>query len=346
MSKISYKSSGVDIDEGNKFIELIKPIIKSTFKKGNTHNIGSFSGLYPVPAGYKKPYLVSATDGVGTKLKIASMLNKFDTIGIDLVAMNVNDIITCGAKPLFFLDYIATSKIKPEETTNIVKGITLGCKQSGCVLIGGETAEMPDLYKNNDFDLAGFVVGIVDKSNIIDGSKITNGDSIIGLQSSGLHSNGYSLIRHLLLKKLKYKLEDKPKPLRISLGKELLKPTRIYVKTINNLAKKFKLKGIAHITGGGLIDNIPRILPDQIKAVVDCTTWNKLPIYSLIERTGQVDRSEMLRTFNCGIGMVIIVSRYKSNDVLRLLKKLNEKAFLIGEICNRKPKENKVEFIY
>ncbi len=345
MSIISYKKSGVNIDEGNRFVEAIKPFVKTTFTKNFNSNIGSFSGLFPVPKGYKNPYLVSATDGVGTKLKIAFMMNKLDTIGLDLVAMNVNDLITSGAKPLFFLDYIATSKIIPEKTSKIVKGIAYGCKQSGCVLLGGETAEMPDLYKKNEFDIAGFVVGIVDRDKIIDGSNISEGDSIIGLQSSGLHSNGYSLVRNLFLKKLKYSLDYKPKPLSTTLGKELLRPTKIYVSVISYLTDKFDIGGIAHITGGGLIDNLPRVLPDKYKAVIDTKSWNRLPIFKLIENTGLVDRKEMFRTFNCGIGMVLIAQKSSSDKILYELKKLSQKSFLIGQICSRKVSEDKVEFI-
>jgi len=345
MPKLSYKESGVDIEEGNKFIEAIKPIIRTTFTKDFKSNIGSFSGLFPIPKGYKEPYLVSATDGVGTKLKIAKMMNRLDTIGIDLVAMNVNDLITCGARPLFFLDYIATSKISSYKTSEIVKGIAEGCRQSGCVLLGGETAEMPGLYKNDDFDIAGFVVGIVDKNNIIDGTEIIDGDHIIGLQSSGLHSNGYSLIRNLLFKKLKFKPGDKPKPLRTSLGKELLKPTKIYVNVINQIIKKHHVKGIAHITGGGLVDNIPRILPDKCKAVINTSSWSKLPIYRLIENTGLIDKHELLRTFNCGIGMVIIVDKNKSEKLINSLRLLNQNSYLVGEIHARRPNDKKVEFI-
>jgi len=345
MAKISYKNSGVNIDAGNKFVDLIKPIVKSTFTKKFDNQIGSFSGLFPLPAGYKKPYLASAADGVGTKLKIAFMTGRFDTIGIDLVAMNVNDLITCGAKPLFFLDYIATSSINPKQTAQIVKGIANGCKQSGCVLLGGETAEMPDIYRKNEFDLAGFVVGIVDKDKIINGSNIKNGDIVIGLGSSGLHSNGYSLVRNLLLKKLKFNLDDRPRPLRRSLGSELLVPTKIYVNTILELNKKFNLKAIANITGGGLIDNIPRVLANNFKVEIDTKSWTGLPIYQLIENTGMVDKNEMYRTFNCGIGMILIISSSESTKIMNKLKKLNERAFVIGEVVKRNKKDSQVEFV-
>ena len=345
MPKLSYKISGVDIDQGNKFVEAIKPLIRSTFTNHYNSDIGSFSGLFPIPKGYKEPYLVSATDGVGTKLKIAIMMNRLDTIGIDLVAMNVNDLITCGARPLFFLDYIATSRIIPGKTTEIVKGIAKGCKQSGCVLIGGETAEMPDLYSKDEFDIAGFVVGIVDKHKIIDGSKIIEGDCIIGLKSNGLHANGYSLIRNIIFKKLKYKTEDKPKPLRTSLGNELLKPTKIYVDIINHITNNFDIKGIAHITGGGLVDNVPRVLPDKYKAIINTSSWNQLPIFRFIEDTGLIDKHEYLRTFNCGIGMVLIAGQNISKKLIKSLIAMNETPYIIGEIRARGKNENKVEFI-
>lgn len=345
MAKISYKDSGVNIDAGNKFVDLIKPIVKSTFTKKFDNQIGSFSGLFPLPAGYKKPYLASAADGVGTKLKIAFMTGRFDTIGIDLVAMNVNDLITCGAKPLFFLDYIATSSINPKQTAKIVKGIASGCRQSGCVLLGGETAEMPDIYRKNEFDLAGFVVGIVDKDKIINGKDVNSGDIVIGLGSSGLHSNGYSLARKLLLKKLKFNLDDKPSPLRRSLGSELLVPTKIYVNTILKLNEIFNLKAIAHITGGGLIDNIPRVLSGKLKVQLDTKSWNVLPIFKLIDNTGMVDKDEMYRTFNCGIGMIIIIDSSQSSKVMNKLKKLNERAFVIGEVVKRSKNDSQVEFV-
>lgn len=345
MAKISYKDSGVNIDAGNEFVEIIKPIVKSTYTKGFTSQIGSFSGLFPFPKGYMNPYLVSAADGVGTKIKIAFMAGRFDTIGIDLVAMNVNDLITCGAKPLFFLDYIATSSINPKQTSSIVKGIAQGCRQSGCVLLGGETAEMPDIYRKDEFDIAGFVVGVVDKKNIIDGKNVKNGDVLIGLASSGLHSNGYSLARNLLLKKLKYKLYDKPRPLRKSLGSELLTPTKIYVNTIESLNKKFNLKAIAHITGGGLIDNIPRVIPDKLKVQIDTKSWTRPSIIKLIQNSDMVEPSELLRTFNCGIGMVIVVDSVESSKILAQLKKLNEKAFIIGQVAKRNKNESTVEFV-
>lgn len=343
MAKISYRDSGVDIDAGNKFVELLKPIVRTTYTKGFSDDIGSFSGLFAMPKGLKDPYLVSAADGVGTKLKIAIMTGRFDTIGIDLVAMNVNDLITCGAKPLFFLDYLAISNINPQQASSIVRGIAKGCRQSGCVLLGGETAEMPDLYKKGDFDLAGFVVGVVEKKKIISPKRVRSGDVVIGLASSGLHSNGYSLARNLFLKKLQYKLNDTPKPLRRSLGAELLTPTKIYVNSVLSLLDKYDIKAIAHITGGGFVDNIPRALPENVKVVINKKSWTKPPIYKLIEHTGLVDEVELYRTFNSGIGMVLIVSVDKVHEIMDELKRLSEKAFIIGEVKARAEKEHQVE---
>lgn len=336
MAKTTYKSSGVDIDAGNLFVDLIKPLAKSTSNKQVLGKLGGFSGAYALPKNYKNPILLAAADGVGTKLKIAFMTGKFDTVGIDLVAMNVNDVVTCGAEPLFFLDYIATSKLTVKEGVDIVKGIVNGCKQAGCVLLGGETAEMPGFYKKDEFDLAGFVVGIVDKNKVIDGSLVKPGDAVIGLASSGLHSNGYSLARKVLLQKKRYKLSDKPKPLRRSLGKELLEPTRIYVKSILDINKKYKLKAAAHITGGGLLENIPRVLPKGCAVEIDSSTWRMPAIMKLIMQDGNIDLVEMYRTFNCGIGMVLVVDSRDSAKVLRRLKTLGEEAYLIGEVTKKK----------
>ncbi|TDI90360.1 MAG: phosphoribosylformylglycinamidine cyclo-ligase, partial [Candidatus Dadabacteria bacterium] len=317
MAKTTYKSSGVDIDAGNLFVDLIRPLAKTTANKHVLGKLGGFSGAYELPKKYKNPILLAAADGVGTKLKIAFMTGRFNTVGIDLVAMNVNDIVTCGAEPLFFLDYIATSKLNPKEGAEIVKGIVEGCKQAGCALLGGETAEMPGFYKKDEFDLAGFVVGIVDKEQVIDGSDVKAGDAVIGIASSGLHSNGYSLARKVLLGRKKYKLSDKPKPLKRSLENELLEPTRIYVKSILNLKKSFQIKAAAHITGGGLLENIPRVLPKNCAVEMDSSTWQMPPIMELIKQEGRIDQEEMYRTFNCGIGMVLVVD---SKDVGKVLK--------------------------
>jgi len=346
MRKTTYKSSGVDIDAGNLFVDLIKPLAKSTANKQVLGKLGGFSGAYELPLKkYKNPILLAAADGVGTKLKIAFMTGRFNTVGIDLVAMNVNDIVTCGAEPLFFLDYIATSKLNPKEGAEIVKGIVKGCKQAGCALLGGETAEMPGFYKKDEFDLAGFVVGIVDKGEVIDGSDVKAGDAVIGIASSGLHSNGYSLARKVLLGRNKYKLSDKPKPLRRTLENELLEPTRIYVKSILNLRKSFEIKAAAHITGGGLLENVPRVIPQNCTVEIDSSSWKLPPIMELIKQEGKIDQEEMSRTFNCGIGMVLVVDSKDVGKVLRRLEKLKGKASLIGEVRKKKRQENQVIII-
>ncbi len=333
----TYKNAGVDIGAGNKFVELIKPLVRSTYNKSVAGGIGGFAGLYSIPfEKYKKPLLVASTDGVGTKLKIAFMTGKLDTIGIDLVAMCVNDIVTSGAEPLFFLDYIATSRLKPRDGVEVIKGIIEGCKQAGCALLGGETAEMPGFYNKGEFDLAGFVVGIVDSGQLIDGSKVKPSDVVIGLMSSGFHSNGYSLAREVLLGKLKLDLSDIPSPLNRPLGEELLEPTRIYVKTILSLKREFKIGAIAHITGGGLLENIPRVIPKSSKVFLDSSSWEIPPLMKLIKIAGRIDRQEMFRTFNCGIGMVLVVSEKDADAVLRKLKRMGERVKIIGEVTKRK----------
>ncbi len=345
MAKTTYKSSGVDIDAGNRFVELIKPLARSTSNKQVLGKLGGFSGAYALPKKYKEPILLAAADGVGTKLKIAFMTGKFDTVGVDLVAMNVNDVVTCGAEPLFFLDYIATSKLTVKEGVDIVKGIAKGCREAGCVLLGGETAEMPGFYRKDEFDLAGFVVGIVDKNDVIDGLQVRAGDVLIGLGSSGLHSNGYSLARKVLLQKKRYKLTDKPKPLRRTLGRELLEPTRIYVKTVLDIKNRYKLKAAAHITGGGLFENIPRVLPKGCAVEIDSSAWRMPPVFKLIMQDGNIDPNEMYRTFNCGIGMVLVVESKDAAKVLRRLKTLGEKASVIGEVSKKKRGQNQVVIV-
>ena len=331
--KSSYKSSGVDIDAGNRLVELIKPLAKSTVDENVLGSLGGFSGAYSLPKGrYKNPVLVSAADGVGTKLNVAITMGKLDTVGIDLVAMNVNDIITCGAEPLFFLDYLATSKLNPDEAAQVIKGIAKGCKQAECVLLGGETAEMPGFYKKGDFDLAGFVVGIVDKNKVIDGSKVRAGDAVIGISSSGLHSNGYSLARKVLIGRDKNALRKKPAPLKRTLGQELLEPTKIYVKTVKKLKEVFRIKAMAHITGGGLLENVPRVLPEGLVAELDSSTWPYPPIMELIQKKGRVDREEMLRTFNCGIGFVLVVAQKDAREVVKRIRRMREKAYIIGRV--------------
>lgn len=345
MSKTTYKSSGVDIDAGNHFVKLIKPHVDSTRNKYSDTGLGGFSGAYSLPGNYRKPLLVSATDGVGTKLKLAIDSNVLDTVGIDLVAMSVNDLVTCGAKPLFFLDYLATSKLIPEKHMDVIKGIVKGCREAGCVLLGGETAEMPGFYRKNDFDLAGFAVGVVEKAKFINGKKVKSGDALIGLASSGLHSNGYSLARNVLFKKAKLKLDSKPKGFRRPLFRELLEPTKIYVNSVMDLISKFDIKAIAHITGGGLLENIPRVLPDGCKVIIDSKSWKKPRIMNLIQEVGNIDEEEMQRTFNCGIGLVLITPDNQKHRVLKRLDTLNQRAFLIGEVIKSNKVLNQVNII-
>jgi phosphoribosylformylglycinamidine cyclo-ligase len=328
---ITYKDAGVDIDAGDLFVQNIKPYVKSTFRPEVMTHIGGFGGLFALKK-YKDPVLVSGTDGVGTKLKIAFLTNRNDTVGIDLVAMCVNDIAVSGAEPLFFLDYFATGKLKPEDHADIVKGIAVGCKQAGCALIGGETAEMPSFYAENEYDLAGFAVGVVEKKKIIDGSKIKPGDALIGLASSGLHSNGYSLVRKALLEKAGYGVDDVLSEFGRPLGDVLLTPTRIYVKTVLALAKEFDVRGMAHITGGGITENTPRMLPKGACALIRKGTWEIPPIFGMVKRKAAVDEDEMYRDFNMGIGMILAVPAKQAAAVLKKAKKLGENAYLIGEI--------------
>ncbi|MGH7901164.1 MAG: phosphoribosylformylglycinamidine cyclo-ligase [Thermodesulfobacteriota bacterium] len=333
MARITYRDAGVDIDAGSLFVELIKPLAKSTYKNRVSSEIGGFSGSYIFPVNkYKDPVLVASTDGVGTKLKIAFMAGKLDTVGIDLVAMNVNDIVTCGAEPLFFLDYIATSGLNPRDGVQIIKGIAKGCKEAGCVLLGGETAEMPGFYKEGEYDIAGFAVGVVEKRKMIDGSRVKPGDLVIGISSNGLHSNGYSLVRKVLLDTMGFKLSDKPSRWKHSIGEELLRPTRIYVKTILSLIKEFSINSISHITGGGLIENIPRSLPKNCSVVLDSKLWKLPKIFELVRDCGDIEMAEMFRTFNCGIGMVVVVTKVEADRVLKKLHTLGEGAMVIGEI--------------
>ncbi|MFZ4438525.1 MAG: phosphoribosylformylglycinamidine cyclo-ligase [Syntrophales bacterium] len=344
--KSTYRASGVDIDQANSFVERIKPLIKATSRREMMSGIGGFGGLFHLDIGkVKDPVLVSSTDGVGTKLKIAQLMGKHDTIGIDLVAMSVNDIIVQGAEPLFFLDYIATGKLCVETGVRIVEGITRGCQEAGCGLIGGETAEMPGFYPDGEYDLAGFCVGVVEADKLIDGSEIRVGDRIVGIASSGLHSNGFSLARRVLLEQGKLRLQDKADGFDEILGVELLKPTRIYVKPILNLIKNFSIRGIVHITGGGFIDNIPRIVPDPCRAVIRRGSWAVPPIFDLIKTVGNVDENEMLRVFNMGIGMMIIVAEKDEHEIVDRLEKLGEKAYTLGTIEKRKSNQPTVSFI-
>ncbi len=339
----TYKDAGVDIDAGNRFVQMIKPLVKATHRPEVLTDIGGFGGLFSLNADkYEKPTLVASTDGVGTKLKLAFLTDRHDTVGIDLVAMCVNDIVVQGAEPLFFLDYLATGKLAPNKALEIVKGIAEGCQQAGCALIGGETAEMPGMYGDGEYDLAGFTVGVVDNCRIIDGSSITVGDKIIGIASSGLHSNGFSLARKIFFETMALTVDSIPDGLDRPLGEELLTPTRIYVKSILNLIRDFQVKGIAHITGGGLIENLPRILPRNCQAVIEKNSWPKPLIFELLRQGGNVDEIEMYRTFNYGVGMALVVSANDAEDVMVRLSGLKEASFLIGEIVKRGAAEESI----
>lgn len=333
--KLTYKQSGVDIDKGNELVEIIKPLARSTFKPHVMTDIGSFGAFCKIDkARYRDPVLVSGTDGVGTKLRIAFMMNRHDTVGIDLVAMSVNDILTSGAQPLFFLDYFATGKLSTKTAGAVIRGIAEGCKMADCSLIGGETAEMPGFYAKGEYDLAGFAVGIVDKDRIINGSGIKEGDVLIGLASSGLHSNGYSLARKLFFDIKKYKPSKKLKELGCTIGEALLNPTRIYVRSVLKVIEKYKIKGIAHITGGGLTENLPRILPKKpaLKFAIEKGSWPVPPIFRLIQEMGSVPEGEMYKTLNMGIGMVLVVSQTDAPAVMKKLKQLGEDAYIIGSV--------------
>jgi len=302
---ITYRDAGVDIDAGDALVEAIKPLAKRTLRPEVLAGIGGFGALAEIPRKYREPVLVSGTDGVGTKLKLAFQLGRHDTVGVDLVAMSVNDILTQGAEPLFFLDYFACGKLDVAVATDVVKGIASGCEQAGCALIGGETAEMPGMYAEGEYDLAGFAVGVVEKSGIIDGRDIAEGDVVLGLASSGAHSNGYSLVRRILDRAkpdLRADFHGKP------LGQALLEPTRIYVKPVLALAKEVRVKGLAHITGGGLVENLPRALPEGLKAAIARSSWTRPPLFDWLQREGRVADEEMLRVFNCGIGMALVVA--------------------------------------
>lgn len=331
---LTYKDAGVDVEAGYKAVKLMKEHVKETYTKGVIGDIGSFGGLFELLniKDYKNPVLVSGTDGVGTKLQFAFKMNKHDSIGIDAVAMCVNDIICQGARPLFFLDYIACGKLVPEKIADIVKGVAEGCKMSGAAIIGGETAEMPGFYAEDEYDIAGFSVGIVDKEKIINGSKIKAGDVLIGLASSGIHSNGYSLVRKLFNDVPIDELNKFDEKLNSSLGEMLLKPTRIYVETILKLIDKYEIKGLSHITGGGFIENIPRMLPEGHKAVIYNGSWEILPIFEELKKRSNLDDKHLFNTFNMGIGMVIAVDKAIANEVLAYLKLIEEKAYIIGEV--------------
>ena len=331
MSSLTYQDSGVDITKGNELIEHIKPIAKSTAREGVLAGLGGFGAMFELPINkYKNPVLISGTDGVGTKLKVAEMLNKHDTIGIDLVAMCVNDLIVQGAEPLFFLDYYATGKLNTEIAISVISGIGEGCKQSGCALIGGETAEMPGFYASGEYDVAGFTVGMVDQPDMIDGKAVKEGDVIIGLPSSGVHSNGFSLVRKLFPEnRWNENFDDS------TLGETLLTPTKIYVKSVLGVMENHAIHAIAHITGGGFIENIPRAYPDQFQAVIKKGTWPVHNIFNLIQETSLLDDDAMYNTFNMGIGMVMIVAAADADEILAQMSDMGEEASLVGRIKKR-----------
>lgn len=332
-SPLSYRDAGVDIDAGDALVEAIKPYAKRTMRPEVLTDLGGFGALFELPKKYREPVLVASTDGVGTKLKLAFELNRHDTIGVDLVAMSVNDVLVQGAEPLFFLDYFACGKLKVETAADVVKGVARGCELAGCALIGGETAEMPGMYPEGEYDLAGFCVGAVEKSEVITGKTIAAGDAVIGLASSGCHSNGYSLVRKIL---------ERAKPdLNAdfhgrALGDALLEPTRIYVKPMLALMKEVKVKGVAHITGGGLLENVPRVLPDSVYAALFSATWPRPPLFDWLQEQGGVEDQEMHRVFNCGIGMVVIVAEADADRAMNLLSAAGETPYRIGSIEQRK----------
>lgn len=349
---LTYKESGVDIDEGNRAVDLIKGKIKGTYDGNVVGDLGNFSGLYSLKdfVGMKEPVLLASTDGVGTKLKIAQMMDKHDTVGIDLVAMCVNDLICQGAKPLFFLDYIALGKLVPEHIEKIVGGIADGCKMSGCALIGGETAEMPGMYGEDDYDLAGFSVGIADKEKIVSGNNVKSGDVLVGISSSGVHSNGFSFIRKIFLETYNYKMEQYVEELGMTVGEALLTPTKIYVKLALDVLAKHDIKAIAHITGGGLIENITRVIPKGLGLDINKKSWEKPPIFKMIEGFNAVDERELHKSFNMGIGIVLIVDKENADDVVNFINNrendnaayvdkkyselLEDKAYIIGEVVD------------
>jgi phosphoribosylformylglycinamidine cyclo-ligase len=335
MKEITYKDSGVDKSAGYESVEKIKRHVAKTYTPNVLSSLGSFSAFYKLNEGMKKPVLVSGTDGVGTKLKVAIMADRHDSVGIDLVAMCVNDILCQGARPLFFLDYIACEKNEPSKIEQIVKGIAEGCMFAQCSLIGGETAEMPGMYQKDDYDLAGFAVGVVEEDEIINGSDIQKGDVVVGLASSGIHSNGYSLVRKLFFEMHHYNIESYIPELSKKLYEELLTPTKIYVKAVLPLIEKKYIKGVSHITGGGFYENIPRMLPKGLCAVINKNSFKKLPVFDLLARLGNISEKEMFSTFNMGIGMVLCIKKENLDDVLEMLKNNGEEAYAIGYVDNR-----------
>ena len=330
--KLTYRDAGVDIDAGNLSVKLIKDSVKATYRPEVLGDLGGFGGLFAMSTKYKEPVLVSGTDGVGTKLRLAFILDKHDTIGQDAVAMCVNDILVQGAEPLFFLDYLAVGKLEPEQVADVVKGVANACKESGCALIGGETAEMAGFYAEGEYDIAGFAVGAVEKSKIITSEKVKAGDVILGLPSSGVHSNGYSLVRKIVFDVKGFKGDEYIDELGKTIGEELLTPTRLYPKSCLPLIEKFDIHGMVHVTGGGYYENIPRALPEDMGAEIDATSWPVPPIFNLLKEWGNVDWHEMYRTFNMGIGMIIIASAEEAEKIKADLQARNEAVYEIGKV--------------
>ena len=344
--KKRYSQAGVDLDAANQIVDSLKPLVRKTYTAGVMTDIGSFGGLFSLASQrYENPVLVSATDGVGTKLKVALMMGKHDTIGLDLVAMVLNDIVVLGAKPLFFLDYLAVENLKVDQATEIIGGIARGCLQAQAALLGGETAEMPGLYRKGEYDLAGFGVGIVEKDGIIDGSTIRVGDRLIGVGSSGLHSNGYSLVRHIFFKELGLKPDSRLEGLDCSLGEELLKPTKIYAELVRGLIRDRTVSGMAHITGGGLTENIPRILPQRCRAEIKAGSWPVPPIFGILQDKGRITTEEMRRTFNLGIGLVLVVPAAEAEETLDRIRGGGEEGWSIGEIKPAEEGQEDVLFV-
>ncbi len=342
----TYRDAGVDIDAGDEFVERIKPHVRATFRPEVMTDLGGFGGLFRFQANrYQDPVLVSGTDGVGTKLKIAFLMDKHDTVGIDLVAMCVNDIAVSGAEPLFFLDYFATGKLSLTTAEAVVRGISDGCRQAGCALIGGETAEMPSFYAEGEYDLAGFAVGVVDRQKMIDGRQIVPGDAVIGLASTGVHSNGFSLVRKVLFEKSRLTVDSRLPELGVGLGETLLTPTRIYAKQVLSLAEAFPIKGIAHITGGGMTENLPRVFPARCGARIRRGSWPVLPIFQTIQDRGGVELGEMHRVFNMGIGLILVVAPEHVERVMAKAVELGDRAYHIGEMVAQTMDEGVVEYV-
>lgn len=342
-----YAQAGVDLDHDESFVDEIKGIAKSTFRPEVLSSIGGFAGLFKAPERYKDPIFVAATDGVGTKLKLAAQVGRYDTIGIDCVAMVVNDLVVGGAEPVIFLDYLAMSKLQKDVASQTLRGLAEGCKRAGCALLGGETATMPGMYPEGEVELVGFSVGVVERDLVIDGSTIAEGDVLLGLASSGFHSNGYSLVREVLdqgLRAGRYDLFDEVDPLNTSLASALLAPTRIYVKPILNVSRAFTINGIVHVTGGGFAGNVPRVLPNGVRARIDPNSWPRPPVFQWLQNQAEIKEDELLRVFNCGIGMVLVVPRNQADDIAQRLQGLGERPYRIGEIERKRDDEPPILF--